>query len=226
MDAETLAAAEAAKAAAAASNGSDDDLDNDGAGDAGNGDSGKGEQKKLVSLDRHKEVVGKLKGRNTDLETKLKAYEDADTERKKSEMSETDRLKTEKADLEKSLQKFEADGKKQDALGKARKALEKDGKVIDPEKEDFLNRSLRKLAFDESTLNDDVAELAQMASMPKGSGHRTVAGKTTKPDDSDRDPLSYTGKELGEINKESPERFQAIMARRKQAMAAKDKSGK
>lgn len=225
MDAEALAAAEAAKAAAAATNGNDD-LDDNGAGDAGVDEVEKDEQKKLVSLDRHKEVVGKLKSKVTDYETRLKAFEDADTERKKSEMSEVDRVKAEKAELEQRLVKFESEGKKQDALAKAKQAMAKDGKAIDPEKEDFLNRSLQKLAFNESSLDDDVAELAQLASIPKGSGHRSLAGKSSKTEDTDRDPTTYTGKELGEIMKESPDRYNAIMARRKQAIAAKAKAGK
>lgn len=202
------------------------DGDGDGAagnagGDGAGGDGGNEDEKKkpLVTLERHKAEVAKYKA-------KLAEYEKADEERKKSEMSEADRLKAEKAELEKNLARFQADEKKQDALAKAKAALAKDGKVIDPEKEDVLNRSLRKLAFDESTLDDDVAELVQMAAVPKGAGHKSVAGKSSPKDEADRDPLSYTGKELGEIHKESPERYQAIMAKRKQAIAAKQAAGK
>lgn len=191
-----------------------DPADTNEAGNAGE-DEGDGEdqpKKKLVTLERHKSEVNKLKA-------KIQAFEAAETERKKSEMTEVDRVKAEKAELEQRLSRYEADDKKFDALAKAKRALGEKGLTIDPDKEDALNRSLKRLAFDEDTLDDDVAELVQIAAMPKTPGHKSVAGKAGKPDDADRDPMSYTGKELGEILKESPERYHAIMAKRKAQLA-------
>lgn len=199
-----------------AKNAEKDDVDDD---DKGSGDDGKGEKKKLVTLERHKAETDKLKA-------KIKAYEDAAAERKKSELSEADRLKAEKAELETKISRYEATEKKLDAFAKAKAALAKEGKVVDPEKEDTLQRSIRKLDFDAETIDDDVAELVQMASMPKGSGYKSKAGKSSKEDD-DRDPREYSAQELKEIYKESPERYAAVMEKRKQlASADKAKKGK
>lgn len=190
---------------------------------------GDGEQKKLVTLERHKSELAKRDGKITELQSKVSAFEKAEEERKNSEMTDNERLKKENEALKKTNSAHEAEGRKREAYSKAKAALDKAGKVINPEAKEALKSSISKLGFNADTVDEDVAGLVNLAAVPKGSSYRTAAGKTGSDENDGRDPLSYTGKELGEISKESPERYQAIMAKRKtalQAKAAEAKSGK
>lgn len=187
-----------------------------------NGDGGGGDDRdKLVTLERHKAKVGKLESRISALTSEIETLRKADEERKKAEMTEIERFKTENTELQSRLQKHEQNEKKLQAVAKAKKSLG-DDLVIDAENEERLLKAVSRMTFEESSLDDDVTDIVRGFARPKGgAGSKSVAGTRTNKSDNDRDVLDLTAKELKQILKEDPERYRAIMDKRRDALAAK-----
>lgn len=158
------------------------------------------------------------RNRRQALEAKLREFETADETRRQAELSEVDRFKAENAKLAAKLQHFEINGRKQEALRKAKTKVG-DGWTLEGA-EDRIERAVAKLTFDEKTYQDDIAELVEMAKKPKQVGRSPLLGTPPRNGAEREDPTKLTGKELGQMAKEDPEEFQRVMAERRVTLVA------
>lgn len=194
---------EEAKAAAASSENNTNDDDSD------DSDDEEDAPKKTVSSKAFYSVKTELK----EAKRALRDIQRLEEDRKNAELPELDRLKKENQTYQDRLGKLESEQAKHDAYNRLKKMALGDNYTL--ENEDKVLAQVRKLVYDEDSLDDDIADLLDIAKRPKKGGSQTLNLGEANKGRSDKKPEEYTAKELKELEKSDPDRFKEVISLRR-----------
>lgn len=168
----------------------------------------------MVPLD---ELVA-VRHRAQEAERKLQAVEAEAQKRAEAEMTELERLKAENQRLAQSVTGYEIETRKQKALTKAKSKLGEGFTLEGVEAQ--VDKAISRLSYDEKTIDEDVMTIIDMAKKPKTQARSPLLGTAPAASNGSADPLTLTGRELGQLARDNPDEFKRVVEARRSSMDA------